>query len=700
VITRIESDDGDEPQLRACLRGRAYRQRVYAPDRLKYPMKRVGKRGEGKFERISWDEALDRVAGELKRIKKTYGCPAIFYVPYSGNSGTFLHSQLAVSRLLTMFGGFTGIWGSASFWGNLFSSDITYGTLMTGHTRDDLLNARFIIMWGWNPAESIQDTNTCMYLAKAREAGITIVSVDPRFTDSAAAFAHKWIPIRPGTDTAMVMAMAYVIIKEDLQDQTFLDTYTIGFDQFKEYVLGREDGVPKTPFWSEEISGVPAAVIEELAKEYATHKPATLLSLGAPGRSAFGEQFHRACSTLAAMTGNIGIQGGNPAGFGLQPVGFNPLALISVGLLQEATHGNLPEGTTPKMGVNITKVWDAIIKGKAGGYPCDPKIIYVTNGNPLNQFPNTNKGVEALKKVEFVVVHEQVMTATARFADILLPVNTHLERNDITRPWHSGPYYIYLTKAIDSLYESKSDLDICSELAGRLGIKGYSERTEDEWLRTMWKSVEDFAYNKPHIDYDTLKKKGVHKIKLKEPVIAFKEQIEDPKTYPFPTPSGKIEIHSQRLAEMNNPQLPPIPKYIETWESPSDPLAKQYPLQFISTHFKRRIHSNMENIPWLRACEPQMLWINAIDASARNINNGDLVKIFSQRGEVVIPAKVTERIMPGVVSLDEGAWFNPDESGVDRGGCSNVLLRDEHSPAGAFCSNTCLVQVQKYTEEQ
>ena len=160
VITRIESDTGEEPQLRACARGRAYRQRVYAPDRLKYPMKRVGERGEGKFERISWDEALDRVAGELQRVKKLYGNDAIFYVPYSGNTGTFLHSQLAVYRLLTMFGGFTPVWGSASFWGNLFASNITYGTLTTGHSREDLLNARLIIMWGWNPAVSIQSTNT------------------------------------------------------------------------------------------------------------------------------------------------------------------------------------------------------------------------------------------------------------------------------------------------------------------------------------------------------------------------------------------------------------------------------------------------------------------------------------------------------------------------------------------------------------
>ena len=697
VITRIETDNGEGTQLRACARGRAYRQRVYSPDRLKYPMKRVGKRGDGKFKRITWDEALDEVASELIRVKTTYGSESIFYVPYSGNTGTFLHSQLAVNRLLTMFGGFTPVWGSASFWGNLFASNITYGTLTTGHTRDDILNSRLIIMWGWNPAESIQSTNTSFFLAKAKEAGIPIVSVDPRFTDSAAAFAHEWIPIRPGTDTAMLIAMAQVIISTHLQDQNFIDTYTIGFDQYKDYVMGIDDGIPKTPLWAETITGVPAATIEALAKNYASQKPAALLTLGAPGRSAFGEQFHRAASTLSAITGNIGIHGGEPAGFGLPPVGLQPLA--SAGLLKDAFPGNMPEGISRKKGIHITKAWDAILKGKAGGYENDFKMLYITNGNPVNQFLNTNKAVEALKKIDFLVVHEQFMTATARFADILLPVNTQFERNDIIRPWHSGNYYMYLNKVIDSLYESKSDLEICTELAKRLDIDGYCEKTEDEWLRELWKAAEDLTHSKPLVDYDTLKKKGVHRIPMEEPAIAFKEQIEDPQRNPFPTPSGKIEIFSQQLADMNNPQLPPIPQYIETWESIKDPLAEKYPLQFISTHFKRRIHSNMDNIACLKECEPQVLWISSPDARSRNIANGDLIKIFNQRGTVVISAKVTERIMPGVVSLDEGAWFTPDEKGIDRGGCCNVLLKDEHSPAGAFCGNTCLVQVEKVTEK-
>jgi anaerobic dimethyl sulfoxide reductase subunit A len=570
---------------------------------------------------------------------------------------------------------------------------MTYGTLTTGNTRNDLPNARFIIMWGWNPAESIQITTTSYFMTLAKEAGVKVVAVDPRFTDSAAAYASQWIPIRPGTDTAMLIAMAYVMIKENLQDQKFLDTCTIGFEQFRDYVTGRADGIQKTPAWAEEITGVRAATIAQLAREYATLKPAKLLSLGAPGRTAFGEQFHRATATLAAMTGNIGIYGGDATGFGLAPIGLQPLA--SAALLHGGKPGNLPEGTTPKKGVHITRVWDAILNGTKGGYPADFKMVYTTNGNPVNQFMNSNKAVQALKSLEFVVVHEQFMTATARYADILLPVNTFFERNDIVRPWHSAPYYFYAGKVIESYGESKSDFEICAELAPRLGIEGYSDRTEDEWLRLAWQSAELFTHTKPLAGYDELKQKGVHKIPLKQPAVAFREQVADIQSHPFPTPSGKIEIYSQRLADMNNPQLPPIPTFIEAWEGPRDTLAQQYPLQLISTHYKRRIHSQMDNIPWMRELEPQTVWINSADARQRSIQHGDMVKIFNDRGTVVLPAKVTERIMPGVVSIDQGAWFNPDRQGVDRGGCVNVLLKDEHSPAGAFCSNTCLVQVEK-----
>jgi anaerobic dimethyl sulfoxide reductase subunit A len=250
------------------------------------------------------------------------------------------------------------------------------------------------------------------------------------------------------------------------------------------------------------------------------------------------------------------------------------------------------------------------------------------------------------------------------------------------------PFYGYLNKAIEPLYESKSPLEIGFALAARLGISDYDIRTEDERLREAAKTV-----GIP--DYDAFRKAAVYRVELAEPYVAFQKEVEDPAHNPFLTPSGRIEIYSQQLADINHPQMPPIPKYIETWESANDPLAEKYPLQLITTHFKRRALSQFDNVPWLRELEPQAMWINSADAQARGIENGDMVVVFNDRGKLIITAKVTERIMPGVVCIPHGAWYSPDESGVDRAGSANVLTKDEYSPGGAFPYNTCLVQVQK-----
>lgn len=197
------------------------------------------------------------------------------------------------------------------------------------------------------------------------------------------------------------------------------------------------------------------------------------------------------------------------------------------------------------------------------------------------------------------------------------------------------------------------------------------------------------------MDYAAFKKEGVYKLKLPEPYVAFKEQIKDPVKNPFRTASGKIEIYSQNWADANVPELPPIPKYIEFWEGRNDPLAKKYPLQLITTHFKRRALSQFDNIPWLRELMPQVVWINSADARARGIRDGEIVRVFNDRGEIRIQARVTERIMSGVVDVPHGAWYDPDKNGVDRGGCANVLTADKYSPGGSYTYNTGLVEVAR-----
>ena len=546
------------------------------------------------------------------------------------------------------------------------------------------------------PGQYHSEPNTGLYLSQAREKGVKIVAVDPLYTDSAATFAQQWIPIRPGTDAAMLIAMAYVIITENLQDQGFIDKYTIGFDNYKDYVLGKDDGIAKTPQWAEAITTVPADVTVNLAREYATNKPAALIAGWGPARAAMGEQYARAANVLTAITGNIGIKGGYASGF---------MRATSRSFRQEQSRRPVESGRPPRKDslyklhdslhnttsgqVHNTKIFDAILRGRAGGYPADIKMAYVVTGNYINQHPNTRRGVEAFKSLEFVVVHEQFMTPTAKFGDIVLPVNTFMERADIAYPWLGSPYSIYLNKSIESLYETKSDLEIARELSKKLGIpQVLGNESEDELLRDIVARSDSIP------DYEAFRRDGVQKFKPEEPIVGLRKQIEDPENNPFPTLSGKIEIYCEHIAEMNNPNIPPIPKYISPPENYDDSLAARYPLQLLTTHYKTRAHSTWHNVPWLREIEPHSVWINTIDAEARSIKKGDLVDVYNDRGRIRIPAQITERIAPGVVNVSQGAWYDPDAEGVDLGGCANVLTSEEHSPGGAWAMNTALVEVE------
>jgi len=700
-IIRIEGDDAPEPeQLRTCLRCRAYRQYVHHPERLMYPQKRIGARGEGKFKRISWDEALDTLAGELIRVKETYGNQGIFLATGGAYLASLHNGGFAAARLLSQFGGFVTHYGNISSEGAVWASLTQYGSVMVGHSREDMLNSRLIILWGWDPARMISGTNTMYHLIKARENGAKVIAIDPRYHDTAATVADEWIPILPGTDTAVMVAVANVMIKENLYDQIFMDKYTVGFERFKEYVLGQEDGVDKTPSWAAEISGVDAATIERLAREYAITKPAALMDCQGPARSAMGEQYNRCAATLCAMTGNVGRPGGS-AGGGLMgipvghmfrmsaiPPGKNPFELDG-----PPVKGTLDIRLRVIKRIHINTIFDAILCGKEGGYPADIKMMWSMCNNYLNQTGNSNKAAKALQKLEFLCVNELFMTPQARYSDLLLPVTSAAERSDLTRPWPSGPYFTFINRALNPLGECKSDFEIVNQLAERLGMKDFNPHTENEWLKML---VELNPEYQKHIkDYETFRREGIHRIKLPEPIVAFKEQIEDIENHPFPTPSGKIEIYSQRVADLNNPMCPPIPKYLATPEDHNDPLFEKYPLQLITPHPKNRVHSEMYMVEWLREVEPHRAWINPTDAERRGIKDGDAIYVFNDRGKVAITAWLTERIIPGVICIFEGSWYAPDQEGIDRGACANTLTNDAYSGGGAAVLNSCLVQVER-----
>jgi len=715
VIVRIATDDEPDtpttPQLRACLRGRAYRNRLYHPERLKYPLKRTGQRGEGKFTRISWEEAIDTIARELKRIKETYGPEAIYVMYATGNAGVLSGANL-IRRLLSLYGGYLNFYNNYSNPCVTWALNYTFGEQNSANSREDLVNSKLIILWGFNPAETIHGTNTIYYLRRAKEAGAKIIVIDPRYTDTAIALADEWIPIRPTTDNALMDAMAYVMITENLHDQAFLDKYCLGFDDehlpegippgnsYKSYVLGfGEDKTPKTPEWAEKITGVPRETIVKLAREYATTKPAALICGFGIQRHAYGEQPPRGAAVLAAMTGNIGKSGGFAGAMGYPGYGRAPKL------------GSLVPPNPVKASIPTFLWTEAVVRGVEMGkedgvqgvvrLPTNIKLIFNLGGNALiNQHSDINRTAEILrdeKKVEFIVVSEQFLTPSARFADILLPINTWMERNDITAPWGWGDYVLYMNKAIDSMYECKTEYEWISMLAERLGIgQEFTEgRTEEDWLRYI---VEQTRKNHPDFPtYEEFKKRGVYKFSYPENFIAFKKQIEDPENNPFPTPSGKIEIFSPRLWEMKNPQeIPAIPKYIPAWEGPEDPLRAKYPLQCIGWHYRRRTHSTLDNVPWMEEVAPQVMWMNPEDAARRGIKDGDRVKVFNDRGALLIRVKVTPRIMPGVVAIPQGAWWTPGPDGVDQRGCINVLTSSRPTPlAKANPQHTNLVEVVK-----
>jgi anaerobic dimethyl sulfoxide reductase subunit A len=702
VVTAIETDGGSDPQFRACPIGRAMRQMLYHPDRLKHPLKRTGERGEGKFETISWNEAIDIVARELKRVHETYG-PASIIVASSGGDTPALQRGGVLNRLLGMMGGYSTHWGVHSYEGGIFASIACYGDIYTCASRDNLLHSKLIILWGFNPVHTNQNTTTMLHLIKARESGAEIIGIDPRLTNTLATLSAQWIPIRPSTDTAMLVAMAYVMIKENLHDQIFLERYTVGFEEFKRYIMGNEDGIPKTPAWANEITGVAPAIIETVAKKYGNIKPAALIDGIAPGRTAYGEHYHRAAVALAAMTGNIGVVGGNSPGrsWGGQYGGYPyKLGKGLGGVPNPSEKSSFPRpyslmnydkffpGSNRNTRFLRSDIADAILKGKAGGYSADYKLLYLLNYNYLNQVLNINKIVKAFRKLEFIVTHEQFLTTTARFSDIVLPATTRLERNDVC-VGNALPCLGFLRKVVEPIGECKSHLEICTELAKRLEIKDYNDRAEEDYVR-------EIVEGSDVPDYEAFKQEGIYRLPLDGPFVPFKQQIENIEKHPFPTPSGKIEIYSQLLADMNSPQMPAVPKYLEPWEGPTDPAIKKYPLQLITTHIKRRIHSVYEMVPWLRELDdPQAVTMNSVDAEKRGIKTGDMVRVFNDRGETILPARISERIMPGVVDIPEGGWYVPDKDGVDRGGNPNVLTRDKSSLGGAFPSNSCLVEVAK-----
>ncbi len=698
---------GDCVPLTACVRGMNYHKTFLGRDRLRYPMKRVGQRGEGKFERITWEEATDTIAREWVRIRDTYGVGSR-YVNYATGISAMISGGGLAKRLLKLDGGYLDYYNSYSTACITQSTNLMYGTAETGNNLSDWLNSNLIILWGHNPVETKFDCETMYYLRKARDKGIPIIVVDPRRNDTALALGAEWVPLKPATDAALMDAMAYVIVEQGLQDQDFLDRCCVGFDKahmpagvdpsecYLSYLTGEKDGIPKTPEWAAPITGVSAEAIRSLAIRYATAKPAALIQGFGAQRHAYGEQSARGGILLACMTGNVGVSGGWACGSGR--------------CTRHAFPG-MPNVPNPYSMSIPSYLWtEAILRGHeltaldgvTGGEQLQSDIKMMVNlaGNCLiNQHGDINRTKEILadtSKCEFILCSDLFMTASAKFADILLPGVSFFEGENIVVPWQYGDFLGFTNQVIEPLYEGRFEYDWLSEVAEKIGLgPQFTEgRTLGQWLEYCYN---DLRKKEPELpEYTVFKEAGIYRYQNNPDVIAFQKQRRAPDKNPFPTPSGKVEIFSEKIYRTAfRDFMPAIPRYVDPPEGPNDPLTEKYPLQLIGWHTKRRCHSIHDNNPGMHKLDPQCLWMHPDDAAKRIIADGQEVLVWNDRGRMRIPVKLTDRVMAGVVALSQGAWYDPDPDGTDRGGCINVLTSLRPTPyARGNGQHTNLVEVK------
>jgi molybdopterin guanine dinucleotide-containing S/N-oxide reductase-like protein len=788
--------------------GMNWRAMVYAPNRLLHPMKRVDfdpngernpqNRGISGYERISWDEAFDIVAGEIRRAKREYGTGAIATSHGShhnwGNIGYYLSAKLRFMNAI----GTTDVhhnpdswegwyWGALHHWGGSLRVG---GGEPFGTVEDCLKNAEMVVFWSCNPEStagvygSQEGTIRRQWL---KQAGLEFVHIDPHYNDTAQFLGGKWLAPRPTTSPALALAIAYVWISEDRYDKDYVAARTEGFDQWRDYVMGVSDGVPKTPEWQEAETGVPAKDVRALARRWAAKR--TYLALGSMGnafggaaRNSNGTQWTRMMVCLAAMQGlgkpgrNVGsMQLGVPHDFSFYFPGYAEGGIsgdLEHTALAQALYQRMPQLPSMNPSTQVIprlRLPDAILDGHAEGFLWDArtmegqftKVVYPKPGHAkvrmlyrygtaiLGTLNDTNRYVEMYRSPNLdCVVHQAIWDeGDTRFADIILPACTHLERIDIGEWANAGGYgahfhsqvnhrvIAFQAKCIEPLGESKSDYDIFAGLACRLGLGVYyTEGMRDiDWVKRMF----DASDLPQHVSWKDFLARGYFVVPPEAPELraptaynwfAEGRKKDVPEAMPLPgdyteqfleglqTQSSKFEFVSNSLKRFapDDPDRPPLPRYTSSWEVATDgERARQWPLLLITPHSRYSFHSQgdgkdsfLQDIDEHRVrIDGHWYWIvrlNPDDAVARGISEGDLVKVHNDRGAVLCAARLTRRLLPGIVhGYESSAEFDPmGEPGrsVDRGGCLNVLsprrgqIKNSHSMA----SGSAMVEVSKW----
>ncbi|MFC1860881.1 molybdopterin-dependent oxidoreductase [Chloroflexota bacterium] len=737
----------------------AYKKRTYSPNRIKYPLIRVDwdpngernpqTRGISKYRRISWDEATDIINREIKRIQKQYGLLSILVQGDGHGENKSINSPHGQSTLLMdELGGFTQqvrnpdswegwYWGSKHVWGNGL---VGMQYPCDNFTKEITENAELILFWGCDPEATPwgfsgqSASRLCYFWSKA---GIKQVYICPDLNYGAAVHADKWIPILPNTDAAMQLAIIYTWIQEGTYDKEYVKTHTVGFDKVVDYVMGKEDGIPKTPEWASKKCGVPEWTIKALAREWGrkittaahyfggsyvrgpySHEPARLecILLGMQG---LGKP--AVCQAQLTFTGMPRPQGIDYAKFMGTTRMFNPFKnrrlvattrttgeawgkqLIPKTLLHKA----IPNPPITFMGTgaigatvdNQFNKYTYPIPEKEGG----TEIHMIWSDSPCRT-TCWNGGYETVKalrnpKIECFVVQHPWMENDTLLADIILPANTTMEVEDIVTNIRQGPEFQSIQlqeQAIKPIGESKSDFEIVCEVAKKFGL--LDQVTEGLSIEQMEKLIFDTYEVYNLISWDEFKKKKFFAFPTakdwENDVSYWRKFYENPEKYPLPTPTGKLEFYSEALAKHfpDDTERPPIPKWIEKSEMHDERVssnrAKVFPLLVVANHGRWRVHSQCDDIPWTReitTCKVrgwdgylyEPVWINPQDAAKRGIQDGDIVKVFNERGTILGGARVWERIMPGVTYVDHGArcdFIIPGK--LDRGGAIDLISPD------------------------
>jgi len=619
-ITKVEGlEEHPLNKGELCPKGQKAIDIVYHPDRLKYPQKRVN----GRWQRISWDDALGEIADKLRRLRDEFG-PQVLSI-FSGSIGV---ENLEMMELAQRFKGAFGSPNFISVEGICYRMRIRARQITFGKYPVEEMDTKFYVLWGHNPEQSDFPLNIA--LKKNLAKGSKLAVIDPKRIPLAK-YAEVYLPIRPGTDGALALALINVIVKERLYKEDFVNRWTYGFDKLVDHIQ------PYTPEWAEKITWVPAEDIRKLARLYATAESASIFQgTNTQDQTANGTQNSRAFAILQTITGNIN----NPGGWVISP----RLALTGLGLRTDKVPIGAEEYPL------FYEVWGR--KSPYGQVVCFPdsvpsiiKALIVTGGNPVVSLPDSNAFREAMKRLDLLVVLDLFMTETAELAHYVLPGCTHLEKNGLAYSYnvcHGLPYLMARKKAIEPLHESWSEFRFWKELANRMGFGELFPWETDE-------EVVELELKPSGLSYQELKEEKVAGAFYQEKRYGIDEEKG------FPTPSGKIEIYSETFAQAG---FDPLPTYKEPDQSPlgAPALTEQYPL--ILTTGARSLyftHTQHRNIEELKKGNPQpFAEIHPKTAERFGIKDGDDIVVESNRGQIKVKAHLTEDMREGVVSIPHG----------------------------------------------